>query len=365
MRVALVCFSAGAEDDRKLDGQLVSGICPDLTRELSSGHCLCEARALGEDMTLAYQGVITRGPFDIPGETARSMLREPPNPNNRSNAEVLWPILNGDDIVDRPRDTWVIDFSPFSERDAALFSSPFERIKDAALAVRKVARDKEALATWWVIWRARREIRAKIARLTRYIITPRIAKHRVFIWANRLTVPDDATVAIARDDDTTFGILHSRFHEGWSLRLGTWLGVGNDPRYTPTTTFETFPFPEGLTPDIPANDYADDPRAARIGAAAKGLDDLRNNWLNPADLVDIVPEVVAGYPDRIVPKNKVAEAILKDRTLTKLYNARPQWLADAHATLDAAVADAYGWPEDISTDDALARLLELNLARST
>ena len=58
-------------------------------------------------------------------------------------------------------------------------------------------------------------------------------------------------IAIARDDDTTFGILHSRFHEAWSLRLGTWLGVGNDPRYTPTTTFETFPFPEGLTPNIP------------------------------------------------------------------------------------------------------------------
>ena len=59
---------------------------------------------------------------------------------------------------------------------------------------------------------------------------------------------------MARDDDTTFGILHSRFHEVWSLRLGTWLGVGNDPRYTPTTTFETFPFPKpGLTPGCSAD----------------------------------------------------------------------------------------------------------------
>ena len=120
-------------------------------------------------------------------------------------------------------------------------------------------------------------------------------------------------MVFSRDDDTTFGILQSRLHEAWSLRLGTWLGVGNDPRYTPTTTFETFPFPEGLTPNIPAADYAADPRAHRIAAAAKKLDDLRRNWLNPPDLVDIVPEVTptaapgearVRYPDRILPKTR-------------------------------------------------------------
>ena len=87
--------------------------------------------------------------------------------------------------------------------------------------------------------------------LTRYIATPCVAKHRLFVWYDVRICPDHALIAIARDDDTTFGILHSRFHEAWSLRLGTWLGVGNDPRYTPTTTFQTFPFPEGLTPDVP------------------------------------------------------------------------------------------------------------------
>lgn len=178
------------------------------------------------------------------------------------------------------------------------------------------------------------------------------------------TLPDDALIAIARDDDTTFGILHSRFHETWSLRLCTWLGVGNDPRYTPTTTFETFPFPEGLTPNIPAKDYANDPRAQRIAAAAKRLDELRRNWLNPPDLVEVVREVVPGYPDRILPKDEKAAAILKERTLTNLYNQRPSWLAKAHEDLDRAVAAAYGWPEDIAIEDALARLLALNLERA-
>ena len=207
----------------------------------------------------------------------------------------------------------------------------------------------------------------------RYIATSMVAKHRCFLFVDSRVVPENLIIAIARDDDTTFGILHSRFHEAWSLRLGTWLGVGNDPRYTPTTTFETFPFPQDLTPNIPAADYAGDPRAIRIAEAAKRLDELRRAWLNPPDLVDVVPEVTPTaapgeaprrYPDRIVPKSVQAAAKLKERTLTNLYNRRPRWLADAHDALDRAVAAAYGWPEDISTDDALARLLALNLERA-
>jgi type II restriction/modification system DNA methylase subunit YeeA len=157
------------------------------------------------------------------------------------------------------------------------------------------------------------------------------------------------------------------------LRLGT--SLEDRPRYTPSTTFETFPFPEGLTPNIPAKDYASDPRAIAIAKAANRLDELRNAWLNPPDLVRIEPEVVptaeqreAGakpiYPDRILPKDTQAAATLRERTLTNLYNQRPQWLADAHRDLDAAVAAAYGWPADISEEDALAKLLALNLARA-
>lgn len=144
----------------------------------------------------------------------------------------------------------------------------------------------------------------------------------------------------------------------------TWLGVGNDPRYTPTTCFETFPFPEGLTPNIPAADYADDPRAVAIAEAAKRLNELRENWLNPEDLVERVPEVVPGYPDRVVPKDEKAAAILKKRTLTNLYNERPAWLDHAHKALDEAVASAYGWPGDISDEEILKRLFKLNQERA-
>ena len=201
-------------------------------------------------------------------------------------------------------------------------------------------------------------------KLTRYVVTPTVAKHRIFIWLDGKICPDHQLIAIARDDDTTFGILHSRFHEAWSLRLGTWLGVGNDPRYTPTTTFESFPFPHGLTPNIPAKDYSSDPHAIVIAKAARRLDELRNAWLNPADLIDIVPEIVPGFPDRLLPKSEEAAAELKKRTLTNLYNQRPQWLETAHRDLDAAVAAAYRWPADISEEEVLAKLLEPNLGRA-
>ncbi|MEO9130044.1 MAG: hypothetical protein ABI240_02420 [Sphingomonas sp.] len=123
-----------------------------------------------------------------------------------------------------------------------------------------------------------------------------------------------------------------------------------------------------MTPDIPAADYTADPRAQAITAAAERLNELRENWLNPVDLIVREPEVVAGYPDRILPKDEDAAKELKTRTLTNLYNMRPQWLANAHAKLDAAVAEAYGWGGDwraglLSDGEVLARLFYLNQQR--
>ena len=191
-----------------------------------------------------------------------------------------------------------------------------------------------------------------------YIATPTVAKHRLFVWLDTRICPDHQLIVIARDADTTFGILHSRFHEAWSLRLGS--SLEDRPRYTPTTTFEPFPLPDGLSPDIPAADYADDPRGVAIADAAPRLVSLRDRWLNPPEWVEWVDEPAPGYPKRPVARNEAAGNELKKRTLTNLYNAYPQWLADAHAALDAAVADAYGRDAAIFEDDALRELLALN-----
>ena len=113
-----------------------------------------------------------------------------------------------------------------------------------------------------------------------------------------------------------FGTLQSRFHSVWALRLGT--SLEDRPRYTASTTFRTFPFPEGVTPKIPAAEFARDLRAVGIAVAARRLNELREAWLNPPDLVERVPEVVAGFPDRLVPVSPKTAAILKKRTLTNL-----------------------------------------------
>ena len=216
-------------------------------------------------------------------------------------------------------------------------------------------------------------MRRTIAGLERYIATPMVSSYRTFDYLPTIVLPDQKLVVFSRDDYAFLGILQSRIHHLWTLATCSWIGAGNDVTYSNTAVFETFPFPAGLTPNLLAADYAGDPRAQRIAAAAKKLDDLRRAWLNPPDLVDVVPEVTPTaapgetprrYPDRIVPKTVEAAVKLKERTLTNLYNQRPRWLADAHDALDRAVAAAYGWPEDIATEEALARLLALNLERS-
>ena len=359
VRVSLICFAPeDAELPTHLDGEQTHRIAADLT---SDGADLTKANRLIRNRHTAFVGNQKSGPFDIPGEIARKWLCLPANPNGRPNADVLRPWSNGMDLIRRPAGNWIIDFGDdMDEADAALYEAPFahivEHVKPVRLGTRRVRHRKY----WWRHGESRPGMCRAIHGLSRFIATPRVAKHRLFVWTDARVCPDSATIAIARDDDATFGILHSRFHEAWSLRLGTWLGKGNDPRYTPTTTFETFPFPEGLSPDIPALDYADAPRAVAIAEAARRLVDRRDRWLNPPELVEWVDEPVPGYPKRPVARDDEAAQELKKRTLTNLYNARPQWLADAHATLDAAVAAAYEWDAEISEEDALAELLALN-----
>jgi len=288
-----------------------------------------------------------------------------PNPHNKPNSDVLKPWCNGQDITRRPSDTWIIDFGVYmSETEAALYEVPFQYVLTNVRPIRgKNPRDLRA-RRWWLFGEPAVNFRNVVSGLHRFILTPRVAKHRLFVWANKSILPDSRLYAIAREDDTTFGILHSHVHEAWSLAKCSWHGVGNDPTYNAQSCFETFPFPEGLTPDIPAAKYANDPKAQKIAAAAKRLDELRNNWLNPPDLVTRVPEVAKGYPDRILPKDEAAAQVLKRRTLTNLYNEQPTWLDHAHRDLDEAVAQAYGWPSDISDDEMLTKLLALNVARA-
>lgn len=368
VRVSIVCFAKSFNGKRHLDGREVSDIYPDLTAHengASTGTDLTLAKRLVENQNVIFMGSTKVGAFDVPGDLARTWLQLPTNPNGRPNSDVVKPWSNAADLTRRPSDTWIIDFGvSMSEQDAALYQAPFQYLLENVRAERQNNRRQAYGISWWRFGETRPALREKLANLSRSIATPRVSKHRVFVFFPSAVLPDNAVYVVTREDDTTFGILHSRFHEKWSLGLCTWLGKGNDPRYTPTSTFETFPFPAGLTPNIPAANYAEDPRAQKIAQAARELNRLRDHWLNPPDLIKRVPEVVPGYPDRIVPISREAANELRKRTLTQLYNERPAWLDHAHKALDAAVAAAYGWPAAITDEEALTQLLALNLERA-
>ena len=365
VRVSLVCFS-GADDAHKpetrLDGQPADVIHSDLTASRGgTGIDLTGAKRIPANIGIAFMGDTKGGPFDVSGDLAREWLSLPANPNGRPNADVLKPWVNAMDLTRRPAGKWIVDFGwEMMEADAALYESPFGHVKEHVWPMRQRNRREAYRVNWWRHVEPRQGMWRALDGVARCIATPGVAKHRLFAWLDTRICPDHRLILVSRDDDTTFGILHSRFHEVWSLKLCSWHGVGNDPVYNPTAVFQTFPFPDGLSPDIPATDYAEDPRAVAIADASRRLVELRDRWLNPPEWVEWVDEPVHGFPKRPVARDETAANELKARTLTNLYNARPQWLADAHAALDAAVAAAYGWDEGISADEVLRNLLTQN-----
>lgn len=372
VRVSLVCFGSLSLWERAegegavLDGKAVENIHADLTA--AEGLNLTSAKPLDENTKVAFIGTQKNGPFDIPGDMARQWLKQP-NPNRQSNSDVVRPWLNGMDITRRTSDTWIVDFGvEMTEQEVARYELPYLYGIQHIKPLRTGKREERANEKWWLHQRPRPDLRAALAPLKRYIATPRVAKHRVFVWLDVSVLPDSRLCAIAREDDVVFGVLCSHIHEIWALANASMHGVGNDPTYNAKSCFETFPFPEGLTPNLDPADYTN-PSSAEIAIAAQELNKLRETWLNPLEWTDWVrtpEEEKAGYPLRPIAK-PVHEADLKKRTLTNLYNARPAWLNNAHKALDAAVAKAYNWNNytpEMPDEEILRRLLALNLARS-
>jgi type II restriction/modification system DNA methylase subunit YeeA len=334
VRVSLVGFDNGSQTARTLDGQPVEAIHSDLTASAN----VTSALTLPENANLCFLGVMKGGPFDITAEQAKKMLAAPLNPNGKPNSDVVKRRLIGRDVVQRNQQGWLIDFGERSESEAALYELPFEYVRSEVKPFRDANRDRLMKQNWWLHGRTRPALRKALNGLSRCIVTPEVAKHRIFVWMSTDVVPDHTCHVIARGDDYAFGMLQSRAHEVWSLAQGAWMGKGNDPRYSSARTFETYPFPWP-----PSHEPKDSPLVEAIAEAARELVAKRDAWLNPPD----------ASPEE-----------LKKRTLTNLYNARPSWLAEAHRKLDAAVFAAYGWPVTLTDAELLEHLLALNHERA-
>jgi hypothetical protein len=325
VHISFVGFDDGTEKERILNGERVLAINANLT----GGLDLTLARRLPENAGIAFMGDTKGGAFDVSAEAAARLLASP-NPDGRSNADVVRPWVNGLDITRRPRGMWIIDFgTDMTIDEAALYEAPFEYVREHVKPARMVSRTTRS--EWWLHERPRVDMREALTGLDRYLATPRVTKHRLFVWLPARTLADSQLIVFARDDDYFFGVLHSSVHELWARGMGTQLReVESGFRYTPTTTFETFPFPECPTLDA----------IEEVAAAARQLDGLRSGWQSPPGL---------------------SAAELAKRTLTNLYNQPPTWLVQAHERLNLAVCAAYGWQHLLSDDEVLARLLKLNL----
>jgi type II restriction/modification system DNA methylase subunit YeeA len=370
VHISIIGFDNGDETVKMLDGALAD----DINANLSAAEAdITSARRLAQNANIGFMGDTKGGPFDIV-ERIAIHFNDQPNPHGKPNSDVVVPWVNGKCITNRKFDVWIIDFNASSSLvEASLYEAPFQFLAEHQKDKR--AQSRSIIKKWWLHERPRIDMRNRLVGLDRFIITNTTSKHRMFAWIKSPTLPDHQLIVFARSDDYFFGVLHSRFHELWARAQGTQVRERESGfRYTPTTCFETFPFPEP-TPS----------QAEAIGATAKRLDDLRNGWLNPPEWTRTevleFPGSASGpwaryvhepdargigtvrYP-RVVPKDDDCALRLAKRTLTALYNTRPTWLDQAHRALDAAVAAAYGWPADLSDDAVLSRLLALNLARA-
>ncbi len=277
VHVSMIGFDNGTEKTRILDGNSVETINSNLS---AADADLTQARGVAGNQNIAFMGTTKGGNFDIDEALALTLVLAP-NPHGRPNSDIVVPWVNGMDLTQRRKGKWIVDFGVgMSMDDAAKCEAVFEYVREIV----KPERDKNARDSyrrlWWQHVEARPAMRECLDPLARFLCTCRVSKHRLFVWLNIPTLPDSATFAFARSDDLFFGILHSRFHEVWALAQGTQLREKESGfRYTPSTCFETFPFPPGvieMADPLPATHSA-------IAAAAKELNELRENWLNPPD----------------------------------------------------------------------------------
>jgi hypothetical protein len=229
VRVSLVAFGA-SEQEAVLDGTKVAVLHTDLTAGSSTVADLTLAERLPTNLGASFQGPVLVGSFDVEPEVGREWLSTP-NPNGRPNSDVLKPLTNGKDINSRSRGLWVIDFNSRSEENSSLFEKPFEHVLKYVRPERLANKDESRRTRWWLHGRLGTDWRASTQGVSRFIATSQVSKHRMWVWREAIVWPHQTVIAVARSDDTTFGLLHSRFHELWSLRMGTF--GSEDDRATP------------------------------------------------------------------------------------------------------------------------------------
>lgn len=306
----------------RLDGAEVDGITSSL-RSISELDPSAAARLRG-NRGIAYQGMLPGAKYDITLDTARELIEM-----NSRNSEVVFAYLTGEDVASRPGSSpsrATIYFGTMPLEIAMSYPAPLSLVSANARALREASKSYSRNPQWWQFLWPRGELFEKTQRLGRYLAGTATGKRVFFAWFPTTTIPSNLTNAFAVDDDFYFAILTSATHTAWAWAQSSTLK--SDIRYTPSSAFETFPFPD----------------AGRV-ASRRAAD---------------IGESIFEMRQQLTLKHGIG--------LTTLYNQVDDGafrdLARLHGHLDEAVVEAYGWPKSIAQDgdETNRRLLALNLA---
>ena len=313
---------------------------------LKIGVDVASIRKLESNKNLSFMGVKLVGSgFIVSSDEHNKFLGE---------ERLIRPFRNGRDITQTPRNVSVID--PYGLAIEEL-KTKYPKIYQHLLLTVKPLRDQNKMKSrrekWWLHGTSIENFRNSAKGIKRYIVTSEVSKHRFFVFLNLSVLPDGALIAITFPDAYYLGILSSRLHIVWSLAVGGRMGVGNDPRYNNSRCFETFPFPD-----------ASEGQKAAIRQLAEQLDSHRQRQLGQHPKLTMTGMYnVLEKVKKVTVTSEVT--VTSDNTLTAKERQIHEWglvsiLQQLHDELDTAVFAAYGWPPDLSDEEILQRLVDLN-----
>ena len=198
---------------------------------------------LTENLNVAFQGCIVLGKgFILDPQEAKAWIEEDPR-----NTEVLFPYLNGEDLNSRPDSSpsrWIIDFGERGQDTAKSFTKPWLHVTKTVKPARikkDAAKYPRMVNEWWKFWNGRPAMRNAIADLDEVLVIARVSQTVMPLRVPNESIPSDACVVFASDSYALQAVLSSTPHQVWAIKFGS--GMRNDPRYTPSDVFETFPRP--------------------------------------------------------------------------------------------------------------------------
>jgi hypothetical protein len=309
--------------DFLLDGVEVDAISPALQ---PADLDVTRAERLSGNSGFSFQGPNPAGAgFVVTPAEAEALLSS----DEADYARVVRPYLIAEDITEDPLQAprrWIIDFAQMDLEEANQYPAALEIVKHKVKPARDKVRRKSRRERWWRFGEVAVGMRRAVDGLDRFIVGTRVSKRLLFAWCRPRTLPADATNIFAFPDYYAMGILCSNAHDAWAW--GQSSTMRTDLRYTPTSVFETFAWPQASSPER---------------------------------------ESVARACTRVIER-RGAICSERDFGLTELYNEVGEGayadLRDLHLQLDRAVVAAYGWPSSVAEDrdESNRRLLELNLA---